>query len=267
MDRLCWHCVVLIIFSVTLTCATPSNAQSPECPPGFHWDRLSGVGCVQTTCLDLSSAKYTYTSSCSCVEGYKGCYEPVDSSGIACIPFCPTSKLIACIAPDAACPGVDQPPGGENPEILVEESPIEPGEPDLPAISDADLVRFLETFLAGENAQVSSPGWMAIASLAAAVLLGIWILINLLPNLTLNDIRSTIGNRRTKDMISSLDSSTTPQIRKIYDSNPTHFRQCQDMVYARVWGQPPPHARGQTKGLIFEKMEAEGYWQADQGGI
>jgi hypothetical protein len=39
------------------------------------------------------------------------------------------------------------------------------------------------------------------------------------------------------------------------------------MVYARVWGQPPPDAKGQNKFLIYEKMMADGYWQADQGGM
>ena len=278
MKRNCWPCAVLLIFSVFLAFSTEwvssGRAQSPECPLGFHWDRLSGVGCVQSNCLDITNGKYTYTGICSCVDDFQGCYEPIDASGIDCIPFCPTSRLLACVAPDAACPGIDPLPGGESPGNLLDESPIEPDvseEPDLPAVSNADLLRFLETFLAGENAKSSLPGWGAIASLTTALLLGIWMMINFLPSLTLDDIRSTLGRMGEKTTISSSISSTTlpntSRIKQIYDLNPANFRQCQDMVYGKLWEVPPPNARGQGKAQIFEKMKGEGYWQADQGGM
>ncbi len=272
MKRICWQCAVLLTFSVMLAFSTvwvlSANAQSPECPPGFHWDRLSGVGCVQSNCLDITNGKYTYTGSCSCVEGYKGCYEPVDSGGIDCIPFCPTSELVACVAPDAVCPGMDPLPGGDSLGDLPDESLAEP---DSRAASNADLVKFLETFLAGENAQSTSPGWGAIASMVTALLLGIWIMINFLPSLTLDDIRSTFGHWGGQTTSSSSVSSTTlprtSRIKQIYDLNPANFRQCQDMVYGQLWGQPPPDAKGQGKAEIYQKLIAEGYWQADQGGM
>jgi hypothetical protein len=39
------------------------------------------------------------------------------------------------------------------------------------------------------------------------------------------------------------------------------------MVYGQLWGQPPPNANGQGKAEIYQKLMAEGYWQADQGGM
>jgi len=209
-----------------------------------------------------------YTGSCSCVEGYKACYEPVDSSGTACLPFCPVSRLAACVAPDASCPGV--PPSEELPKNLDDEPVIESEvheEPGSPATANGDFMSALETLLSGENPRSLSPGWAAIASLAAAMLMGIWILINVLPNLTFDDIRSAFEGWGTKDAPSSPGLQTSSVLINTYNSNPANFRQCQDMVYAKLWGHAPPTAVGQGKALIFEKMKAEGYWQADQGGM
>lgn len=168
-----------------------AQAQEPECPPGFEWQRMSGVGCVQSDCLSIPNAKLSYTTACICLDGYKACYEPVDSTGVACGPNCPVSKLVACVQPDAACPGEVIIPSQDQAEpstlIPVEEPDEQPGEEATGSIivepqtpSETDLYRDLEAFLAGEG--ITSPSLEEIAAGGAAIsaLLATWVLINLL---------------------------------------------------------------------------------------
>ena len=187
-----------------------ARAQGPECPPGFFWRRMSGVGCMQEGCLDIANAKYSYTGACICVEGYKGCYEPVDYTafdGSKCGPFCPNSTLVACVEPDAPCPGEEPAPGpgeeavepigppaeGEEPSAPKEEPAPGPGEEAVEPVDAAtegekptspltvsDLVRDLEQFLAGEGVKGPTPGQAAAGAAAVSALIGAWVLINLL---------------------------------------------------------------------------------------
>jgi hypothetical protein len=102
--------VILLFFVLLLGVA---NASAVECPNGFKWVRMSGVGCVQENCMEIENAKLSYTSSCICIDGYKGCYEPVDYTGFdksKCGPFCPASRLITCVKPGDSCPGETTPP-------------------------------------------------------------------------------------------------------------------------------------------------------------
>ncbi|MBD3261497.1 MAG: hypothetical protein GF334_07415 [Candidatus Altiarchaeales archaeon] len=103
-------CLVLVLLS-TIVCAV-------ECPPGFSWRRMSGVGCVQSDCNDIPHAHWSYTSACICAsmdniddpdeDMYsKMCTEPVDYEGFdreKCSRFCPGSKVISCILPTEKCP-------------------------------------------------------------------------------------------------------------------------------------------------------------------
>lgn len=187
-----------------------ARAQGPECPPGFFWRRMSGVGCMQEGCLDIANAKYSYTGACICLEGYKGCYEPVDYTafdGSKCGPFCPNSTLVACVEPDAPCPGEEPAPGpgeeavepvgppteGEEPSAPKEEPAPSPGEeavePVAPPTGDeeptspltvSDLMRDLEEFLAGKGVKGPTPGQAAAGAAAVSALLTIWVLTNLL---------------------------------------------------------------------------------------
>jgi len=75
-----------------------------ECPPGFEWQRMSGVGCVQKDCVSKGGS-YGYTQNCFCRED-KSCYEAVNYSqfdGNNCKPFCPYSRLIGCVEPGEKC--------------------------------------------------------------------------------------------------------------------------------------------------------------------
>jgi len=109
-------CACALGLSIALIPAQPATAQDggPECPAGFVWQRMSGVGCVQENCFDVANAKLSYTSACICLDGYKPCYEPVDSSGVECGPNCPVSALVGCVGADALCPG--EAPAGDQPD-------------------------------------------------------------------------------------------------------------------------------------------------------
>ena len=73
------------------------------CKPGYVWQRMSGVGCVQKDCSE-TGAHYSYTKACICGfvspkpgDKTKSCARP--SNYIAC-PSC----IFTCVAPDAECP-------------------------------------------------------------------------------------------------------------------------------------------------------------------
>ena len=44
-------CLVFVFLS--------QSAYAVECPPGFTWKRMSGVGCVQSDCVQVGGS-YTY---------------------------------------------------------------------------------------------------------------------------------------------------------------------------------------------------------------
>ena len=215
-----------------------ARAQGPECPPGFFWRRMSGVGCMQEGCLDIANAKYSYTGACICIEGYKGCYEPVDYTafdGSKCGPFCPNSTLIACVEPDAPCPGeeaaspgeeavepVGPPSKGEEPSAPKEEPASSPGEeavePVAPAIEGekptsplavSDLVRDLEQFLAGEGVKGPTPGQAAAGAAAVSALIGAWVLVNLLSGADPQAVLAAVQKWRLKGGTAPQPSTTS----------------------------------------------------------
>jgi hypothetical protein len=109
----------LICLFVLLTLLL-SSASAVDCPPGFRWDRMSGVGCVQANCPDVNSpnSHWGYTGNCICgTDDCVGnpicveCYGPVDYGGFdktKCGPFCPNVKLVTCVKAGTPCPGEKQ---------------------------------------------------------------------------------------------------------------------------------------------------------------
>ncbi|MFH1054613.1 MAG: hypothetical protein V1744_00805 [Candidatus Altiarchaeota archaeon] len=94
----------LLIFCLVFAFLS-QTAAAVECPPGFTWKRMSGVGCVQSDCGQVGGS-YTYEEHCFC-RTTRSCYEPVDYTGFdgkKCNPFCPVSRLYACVEPDSKCP-------------------------------------------------------------------------------------------------------------------------------------------------------------------
>jgi hypothetical protein len=86
----------------------PAAAGGDRCPPGYRWDRMSGVGCMQADCAQVApgNSHYSYTGQCIC-NSEVACYVCVDYSAYdrkACGPFCPVSRLVACLPKGQACP-------------------------------------------------------------------------------------------------------------------------------------------------------------------
>ena len=230
-------------FLIALMAAQPAMAQDggPECPSGFVWQRMSGVGCVQENCFGVANAKLSYTGACICLDGYRGCYEPVDSSGVECGPFCPVSQLVGCVDPDALCPG-EQPageqPAGEQPvgDQPVGEKPDDPSGPagdqpenvtgpdtatttdsDAPASNDPtqtvsvdNLVKDLEEFLAGKGVSGPTPGKAAAAGAALSTLIGTWVLVNAASGANIADLLRAVQRWRFGPSTSAPPGTPTP---------------------------------------------------------
>ena len=78
-----------------------------DCPPGYFFDRNSGVGCKQTYCNDITNAHWSYEGRCVCGssgsvnEDPKGpnkeCFLPHDDT------TCPDC-IVACVHHNEKCP-------------------------------------------------------------------------------------------------------------------------------------------------------------------
>ncbi|MFH0861876.1 MAG: hypothetical protein V1875_02495 [Candidatus Altiarchaeota archaeon] len=91
-----------------LSCGT-ALAAITDCPAGYRFDRMSGVGCVQDKCRDVPHGFYSYVGYCVCsacgdagCSGDKGfekeCRRPHEDKS------CP-GCLYLCINPKDKCPG------------------------------------------------------------------------------------------------------------------------------------------------------------------
>lgn len=180
--------------------ASVAHAQT-TCPPGFDWQRMSGVGCVQSNCGEIANAKYSYTQACICQDGYKACYETIDYSGFdqtLCGPNCPFSTLISCVPQDAACPN-EEPVIDltAEPEITIlpsQQNPIIETPPSSSTEDEdfEDFISILEEFVTGGNTQEATSGQEAAGGMTATALLTAWVLINLLSGGNLGDILSNL---------------------------------------------------------------------------
>ncbi|HKJ28178.1 MAG TPA: hypothetical protein VJ965_11095, partial [Anaerolineales bacterium] len=163
--------VLAVLFALGWPAAVQAQSEEPVCPPGFEWQRRSGVGCVQVDCAE-AGARYSYTSACNCDDELSACYEPVDYSDFDqenCGIFCPGSKVVACVDQGAACPG------DELVDVL---------EPTLPPIVEGPSVfepeytpsRFedVEYFIIGGYYEPPSPARAAMAAAASTLMLGTW---------------------------------------------------------------------------------------------
>jgi hypothetical protein len=167
---------------------------------------MSGVGCVQEDCFSVPNAKLSYTSACICLDGFKGCYEPVDSSGVACGPNCPASRLVSCVNADTVCAG-EAPVGGQP----TGEQPANAAGPDTAGTTDSDapssndrtatvsvdnLVKDLEEFLAGKGVSGPTPGKAAAAGAALSTLIGTWVLVNAASGANIADLLRAVQKWR-----------------------------------------------------------------------
>lgn len=285
----------LVAWVLMIALIKPAYAQGPECPPGFFWRASSGVGCMQEGCLNIANAKYSYTGACVCLEGHKACYEPVDYSSFdrdRCQAFCPVSTLLACVAPDGTCPGAealsgssqqdeamrdepDEPPAEDEQSGSAEEQELERGREEsldaetaaaeASASTIADLMRNLEERLAGKGARAPTPRQAAWAGTGVSVLMGAWVIVNLLSGSVGSPaaLSSTAPSSKppaspTTAPASSLSSpGRISFLEELYRDERKYFRQCQDMPWAYLTKKPPPHGRGQNKVELWEMMHGD----------
>ncbi len=102
-------------FALFILCLLPTlvSAGISDCAAGYRFDRMSGVGCVQDKCRDVSHAFYNYVGYCVCYAcGEVGCSGDKDfSKECRRAPddkSCP-SCLYQCINPKDKCPGEKDP--------------------------------------------------------------------------------------------------------------------------------------------------------------
>ncbi|NYZ78774.1 hypothetical protein H0N99_01355 [Candidatus Micrarchaeota archaeon] len=99
-------CIMTRVITLIILMAFILPVFAVECPPGFHWERMSGVGCVQDDCA-AKGGGYTYTKECWCGDTVRACYGAVNYSGFdakKCSSFCPISKFIGCADANGKCP-------------------------------------------------------------------------------------------------------------------------------------------------------------------
>ncbi len=192
-----------LLFLILVQSSNPAAARTdgPVCPPGFHFEPSSGVGCVQTNCLTIPNAKYNAGQRCICLDNFHACTVPVDNTGVDCGPFCPPVLLEACVPADQPCPdagrGPDSSQGGDADNFLdFLAGSGEPGAGGGEGISS--LVSDLEEFLAGGNR--SSPGSKGAAAGAASLtaLLTAWVISQLLAGRPSADVIGAVSRWRQK---------------------------------------------------------------------
>jgi hypothetical protein len=87
-----------------------ASAPPSACPDGFHWERMSGVGCVQTTLPP--HGQYTDTSAAICSEPYIAQHAP----GPNLYGTDPNANyLVACLTAQEAAALASTPPGPATP--------------------------------------------------------------------------------------------------------------------------------------------------------
>jgi hypothetical protein len=94
---------------LSATAGNAASAQQPEsknCPPGFHWERMSGVCCVQDRETLPAEGKIGYVGDSLCTEssGLVGVYERRPTTDGQGPPGCPAytsfAFLKACVTPE-----------------------------------------------------------------------------------------------------------------------------------------------------------------------
>ncbi|MFH1722009.1 MAG: hypothetical protein ABH950_05330 [Candidatus Altiarchaeota archaeon] len=82
-----------------------SAVSAVDCPKGFEFRRMSGVGCVQPNCFSLGGY-WTDTGACTCGDKVT-CSKPVNYTifdGKKCGPHCPAREVTACLPKGSTCP-------------------------------------------------------------------------------------------------------------------------------------------------------------------
>ena len=205
--------VLLTAAAWMLISAEPAQAQV-ECPPGFHFDRLSGTGCVQDDCGIIPESHFDSTGHCTCNEGYSPCFEPINEPGYdpaACFPFCPASRLTTCVSYLSTCPGEEPANTSTIVAVTEEEAPAEPEEnteekstSEGTTSTTKDLAKDLQKFLAGSDNPDLKSRDAAVAAAAAAAVMASWMAAQLAAGANIDDLKKAIeivrGGDKTKSV-------------------------------------------------------------------
>ena len=166
--------VIAALFALGWAQDVRAQDEGPVCPPGFEWQRMSGVGCVQVDCAE-AGGRYSYTSACICDDGLKACTEEVDYSNFdqeSCGIFCPGSRVVACVAADDLCPGE------EPPEVVIPtEPPLEIAPPPIEREPEPAGLGPVEHFIIGGEYEPPDPLRAAAAAAASTLMLSGWALL------------------------------------------------------------------------------------------
>jgi hypothetical protein len=186
--------------------------EGPICPPGFEWQRMSGVGCVQADCYD-AGGRLSYTSACICNDGLKACTEPVDYANFdpeSCGIHCPGSRLVACVPPEELCPGEEPPPEPTlepEPSIIEPEPPFEWEEP-----PSGGILEQAEDLITGGNHHPPTPGRATAAAVTGAAMLGLWSLVQNLGQQSSQVVKSGASGLRQPPK-SGVEAPGAPDLR------------------------------------------------------
>jgi hypothetical protein len=271
--------IVFFLFLILILSSLPASARTdgPECPPGFHFERLSGVGCVQTNCLSVPNAKYNAGQRCICADNHHACSVPVDSSGLDCGPFCPPVLLVACVPADQPCPGSGpgsgpSADGGSTIEDFLDFLTGSDGSTSDQGGEMSSLVQDLEDFLAGENR--SSPSQIATAAGAASVtaLLTAWVISQLLAGRPSADVIGAVSRWRQKsagepkvdnggngkpDQLDAEPDKDKPEQKKVLPSSEKAKPEKPTESTQSKAPDPPPDLPTLKRKYLNEKLEAQ----------
>lgn len=86
----------------------PAEGAFGDCPPGYFFDRMSGVGCKQTNCNEVQDAHWSYEGRCVCGSSGSMNEDPKGQNKECFFPHTDTSCpdcVVKCVHHEETCPG------------------------------------------------------------------------------------------------------------------------------------------------------------------
>jgi hypothetical protein len=112
--------IASLSFLMSVIFAPAAFAAFGDCPSGYNFQRMSGVGCVQTNCASIPNAHLSYEGYCICGSAGSINENPKDPNKRCALPHedtaCPDC-VYACVHNNEPCPKDASPvKSGENPK-------------------------------------------------------------------------------------------------------------------------------------------------------
>lgn len=122
---------MLVVMLLTAACCAVFSGPAPvhgafgDCPEGYFFDRMSGVGCKQTHCADVPHGHWSYEGYCVCGSSGSTQENPLDPNKECYLPREDTS----CSGCLAKCVHFNEPcPGEEKAQTTLAPAPIQGGD-------------------------------------------------------------------------------------------------------------------------------------------